>query len=141
MICKYLVLHYVKTMLTIMTFLDCKMSFHWKWIWVKSYFYHSTRIKWKIQVNDKKYCCFTLVKQGVFNNPYKSILVHLHKRLIMNQFHIHSLWTCFISLKHKTKYDFYNNSQLLKFMFYYFSYYMYFQFWFHVSTLHHANAL
>jgi hypothetical protein len=39
-----------------------------------------------------------LVKQGVFNNLYKIILVHLHKRMIMNQFHIHSLGNFFYHL-------------------------------------------
>jgi len=58
----------------------------------------------------KKICCFAIIKQGVFNNHYKIILVHLHKRMIMNQFHIHSLCNFFISLKHKsTRYDFNNN--------------------------------
>ncbi len=37
------------------------------------------------------------IKQGVLNKNYKIIGVHLHKDEIMNQIHIHGLysWSCF----------------------------------------------
>ncbi len=40
-------------------------------------------------MNEKWYF---VVKQGVLNNIYKSITVHLHKDPIMNQFHIHDFY-------------------------------------------------
>jgi hypothetical protein len=89
------------------------MSFHWKWSWVQSYFYHFTRIKWKIKINDKNYIVVSLLSNKVFSTFFKIILVHLHKRMIMNQFHIHSLFFFLKSLKHKsTRHDFYNKWNL-----------------------------
>ncbi len=89
MIRKYLVVHYVITMLMIMFFSVVKCSSNKDVVGLSVVFIIPQKKKWKFKIDEKWY---SAIKQGVLNNIYKIIGVHLHKEITMNQFYIHNLY-------------------------------------------------